>query len=302
MCDKGTWIDQAMTGQQIQGFFRLTRGDRAFPASLTDASGCLPIANDCAVQVRGLINKVVWASGMAETHDHAVTVRLASALPAICWTGNPFALANPESPGYPVAGRLYNHVQNIRDQELTKLIEEFFSDTSLFKGFMIAPASIRHHHSNPGGLAIHTCETMEVADRMAALLSEQDHALVMTACLLHDAGKVFEYQCGGRWLSPRGRLLGHEITLLEILAPIADRIWSLGDPKRMMLLHLLTAKPAPQWTGIRHPRTRLVSIVRFADRWSVEGDIKGRNASEQPISSIATGIASFRGHGSHCQR
>lgn len=280
MCDKGTWIDQAMAGQQIQGFFRLTRGDRSFPASLTDASGCLPVATDCAVQVRGLINKIVWASGIAEKHDHAVTVRLASALPAIRWTGNPFALANPEFPGYPIAAKLCKHVQNIRDQELTRLIKNLFSDASLFKAFMTAPASINHHHSHPGGLAIHTCETMNVADRMAALLTEQDHALVMTACLLHDAGKVFEYQCGGRWLSPRGRLLGHEVTLLEILAPIADRIWPLGDPKRMMLLHLLTAKPAPQWTGIRHPRTRLVSIVRFTDRWSVEGATGAHQVSQ----------------------
>lgn len=252
----------------MRGFFRLERAAGNSSLTLTDTSGHVPIN---PIHVKGVdypIGNIVWVSGMASQHASSLSVRLLAMVPAIRWTGNPFALVKPHSPGYFVADRLCRHVQSITDSDLSRLISHLFSDPSIQNGFMSAPASIRHHHAYPGGLAVHTCEVMDIASQIAGTLNKQEYSLVMTACLLHDAGKVLEYAKGGRRLSSRGEMLGYEITLLEMLAPIADRIWSRGHPKRLMLFHLLTAKPAPQWTGIRHPRSRLVSIVRFADRWS----------------------------------
>lgn len=267
MCEKGTWVNQIEPDAAVRGFFRLVKSGSSH-ALLCDASGNVPVHLDNGIDLRPFIGKVSWISGYAMNKEQRPDVHVLAALPATHWTGNPFALIDPQSPGYPYAARLYLHVQNIRDQETSRLIEAFFAEPKLLDAFMSAPASLRHHHSFPGGLAAHTCETLDMAERISSTISDNEHALVMAACLLHDAGKAFEYDGTRKYLSPRGNLLGHETTLLEILAPVIDKIWERGHPKRLLLLHLLTAKPAPQWTGIRHPRTKLVSIVRFADRWS----------------------------------
>jgi len=272
MCDKGTWVSQIKADTMVRGFFRLELDSGSRP-SLADASGRVPLSAGQNIDIEALLGRVNWISGHV-LGSQQLKVQVMAALPAIRWTGNPFALIDPSVPGYRVTGNLCRHVQHIQDQEIKHLIEAFFGEVPLLHAFMTAPASLRHHHAYPGGLAIHTCETMDVAHRMSSDLSPEDHALVMAACLLHDAGKAFEYTGNQKYLSRRGSLLGHELTLLELLAPVADRIWSFGHPKRLMLLHLLTAKPAPQWTGIRHPRSRLVSIVRFADRWSAEAEYK----------------------------
>jgi len=140
-----------------------------------------------------------------------------------------------------------------------KVNEMALSQYDLLSKFMIAPASL-HHHAYNGGLAMHTCEVLNIASTMGTMLSPDEYGLVMTACFLHDIGKVLKYAGGNRSLSKRGSLLGHEVTMLEIITPIADRIWSFGDPKRLMLLHLLTAKPAPKWTVIRHQEATLYRL------------------------------------------
>jgi len=283
MCDKGTWVSQIRANTAVRGFFRLELDHHAKP-QLSDASGCIPLTTQQPIDLKSCIGRVNWISG----HALEQQVQVMAALPAIRWTGNPFALVDPSLPGSLVAAALCRHVQQIRQPEVRQLLDQFFCDQSVMKLFMTAPASLRHHHAFPGGLAIHTCEVMDMAHRMASDLSPEEHALVMAACLLHDAGKIYEYTSNHHCLTPRGRLLGHEVTLLELLAPIADRIWSRGHPHRLLLVHLLTAKPAPQWTGIRHPRSQLVSIVRFADSWSADANHKFQKPSLKRVFHIKT--------------
>ena len=246
----------------------LTRKQNGERLIIADSSGCmsLRLGGDVAIEAGGL----AWVSARLDGECGQGDV---SAVPVACWTGNPFAFVEPDVPGHGVARTLHGQVEGIRDHELRRLVEAFFSDRAFLRAFMSDPASLRHHHAWPGGLAAHTAEVVDMACRAASGLRPADRDMVATACLLHDAGKAYEYAGGGRFLSRRGELLGHEVTLLEMLAPVTDRIWSAGHPKRLMLLHLLTARPAPRWTGIRHPRSPLVGILRFADRWSIEHNL-----------------------------
>ena len=264
MCSKGAWVSEIQPGAPFAGFF-LTRKRNDRRLIISDSSGCmsLRLGRDVAIEAGGL----AWVSARLDEERGRGDV---SAVPVACWTGNPFAFVEPDVPGHGAARTLHGQVESIRDHEQRRLVEAFFSDRAFLRAFMSAPASLRHHHAWAGGLAAHTVEVVDMACRAASGLNQPHRDMVMTACLLHDAGKAYEYAGGGRCLSRRGALLGHEVTLLEMLAPVADRIWSAGHPKRLMMLHLLTARPAPKWTGIRHPRTQLVSIVHFADNTAVQ--------------------------------
>src|SRR3546814_3404361 len=54
------------------------------------------------------------------------------------------------------------------------------------------PASAKHHHARPGGLAVHS---LEVAEDLAGHigLSDTERDLGVAGALLHDIGKVWSY-------------------------------------------------------------------------------------------------------------
>ncbi len=264
---KGDWIADLRPGARARGFFFLSRGR---PTVLRDASGALPLLNanpqpgECGpVLVTGV---TLAADGM-----HGISPR--AIVPIHPWTGSPFAIPPCACPARGAVLRLHRHLESIPDPETRLLLTRFFSDPAYMQRFLTAPASLNHHHARPGGLAEHTAEVLDTLSLMAARLNDEERSLVSAAAMLHDAGKAFEYR-HALHLSPRGRLIGHETTLIERLAPFLDTVWPFGHPKRLLLIHLLTAKPAPAWTGIRSPRTELCALLRFADRWSIERDLR----------------------------
>ncbi|WP_176958143.1 HD domain-containing protein [Mariprofundus sp. KV] len=216
MCDKGIWIKDIHPNLLFQGFFHMKHDHSQI--LLADASGSIHADLEDHRYLQGLSGNIIWVSGRATTSIDGDSINILSLLPTERWTGNPFALTDPKLPGFKHSSALYHHVQSIQDQDLRRLVDILFADTGLMRGFMSAPASLKHHHAFPGGLAKHTLETLDMASQICATLSKEEHALVISACLLHDAGKAFEYSCNQKYLSQRGYLLGHEITLLEWLS------------------------------------------------------------------------------------
>lgn len=124
----------------------------------------------------------------------------------------------------PVAGvvrRFRRLVNRIRTPVLSELIDDVFGDPEVFRYFWTCPASIRHHHSHPGGLAEHSVGT---AERAAACTSGQsEHRdLAVTEALLHDIGKVWSYEDGR--LTPEAKRLGHEAVGYRRLMPHVERM------------------------------------------------------------------------------
>lgn len=277
---KGCWIQRLRVGDAVSGFFRFGRRPRP---CLRDASGEMPLRLESEIFLSS--ERIVWISGHVIQSNGNPMIRPLVWIPVSRWTGNPFALPVPRSAS---AMRLHQYLEGLPDAETRQLVSAIFSDQTLLRSFLTAPASINHHHAYPGGLAQHTCEVLETIAKLGASLSSTHYSLVMTAGFLHDIGKAYEYN--RKRLTARGRWLGHEVTMLELLVPVANRVWPNGHPKRLLLFHLLTAKPAPRWTGIRHPRTHLSALLRFADRWSIE-----KNAADS--SGFQTGAHVLSGYG-----
>lgn len=90
--------------------------------------------------------------------------------------------------------------------------------------FMEAPAATHHHHQYLHGLLEHSCEVAEGALRLASVepyAPHIDESAVTTAALLHDLGKVTEYEFGPRTpirVSHDGRLRSHLASGSELVA------------------------------------------------------------------------------------
>jgi 3'-5' exoribonuclease len=165
----------------------------------------------------------------------------------------------------------------MEDDRLRTLLCDVFRDPAIGRPFCRCPASIAHHHAYPGGLLVHS---VEVAWRVfREPLAPRAKALVVTAALLHDLGKVRCYTADGR-RTALGAEVHHDALTLEMLAPALgalDRQWAAGAARlrRMLTWQPTRAQPAPP--------DQLTALLRDADRLSAGFEITLGQPSVDPV-------------------
>ncbi len=140
--------------------------------------------------------------------------------------------------------------------------------------YAMCPSSLHDHHNELGGNLLHSIEVAESALALAKASNLANAPLLVLGGLLHDAAKAVEYRYdrGSRLfrLSDRGNLVGHRDTLVGWLAEARmTHGLNIGDGLYLGLMHMmLAARGAPDWLGLRSPRTREADILSQADNFS----------------------------------
>jgi len=113
---------------------------------------------------------------------------------------------------------LFELIRTVRNPHLQGLLEDIFGDRELADRFRKAPAAKRFHHAYISGLLEHSLSVARTATAIAPLYPMLDRDLLLTGALIHDLGKIEEFDLGvsGDYTT-EGRLLGHMILGLEIL-------------------------------------------------------------------------------------
>ncbi|MHB1003637.1 MAG: 3'-5' exoribonuclease YhaM family protein, partial [Thermoleophilia bacterium] len=137
-------------------------------------------------------------------------------------------------------GFIQYFIAEVYDQDYRTLLESFFGDDAFLSRFRQAPGDARSHHAYLGGLLEHTVSVATLCQHVTVQHPRVNSDLLITAALLHDIGKVqeFEYE-GAISYSREGRLLGHVLLGQRM---IEERIRSLeGFPaeKELQLVHAL---------------------------------------------------------------
>ncbi len=134
-------------------------------------------------------------------------------------------------------------VQSIEDPYLKQLIQQIFT-AHLKEQFFRTPAAKRIHHNYPGGLLEHTDRVADLCLKVADSYPELNRDLLLCGALLHDIGKVAEYQNG---ITPQytteGKLLGHIVMGSEMISQCIRELHSAGlaFPERLewMIKHMI---------------------------------------------------------------
>lgn len=148
-------------------------------------------------------------------------------------------------------------------------INTVFTDQRLMRGFLIAPGSVRHHDAEDGGCIRHTLMVARHAEAICALNPDIHRDLLITAALLHDVGKAYEYTRTqhGRWrMSGYGRRVGHKISGIQVVTLALNRFRTLPPADKENLIHILSSSYAPAWAGLRAPATREALALSAIDR------------------------------------
>lgn len=165
------------------------------------------------------------------------------------------------------------------------LFNAIFWDHNRFERFCKQPSSMIGHHSEQSGNFRHTVEVTEEMCKQCKTRDFTNMDLGILSALLHDAGKADEYimnDKGGWYLTDRGKLLGHKVTVLEwIVAAVAKHDIVLPAGHYIGLLHIFTATPnAPEWMGLREPALHESFLLSMCDRLSGRDDLIKQTKSD----------------------
>lgn len=135
--------------------------------------------------------------------------------------------------------------------------------------FYIWPAATNVHHNYPSGLLQHTVNVVKNAYNIASSYSDIDMDLVLAGSILHDIGKIYEYDEKGN-VSGEGKLFDHinigTRMLFEEYYHGQDYVYSFSERDIYNLSHIILSHHGKlEWGSPRTPATKEAMIVHYAD-------------------------------------
>ena len=149
---------------------------------------------------------------------------------------------------------------------LQNFVEAVLADDGITFAFISVPASLRHHHSYPGGLLYHSLDSIQMLERHRDF-SRNSYELAIVAMLFHDIGKIMT-MTSMMTRTSLGSCIDHDKLTLEVLSPYLRRLEQQWAPGAQELRYLLTwkiNKPVPKYD--------MADLVACCDRLSAGRDM-----------------------------
>ena len=181
--------------------------------------------------------------------------------------------------------RLIKITETITTDYLKALIDAFFKDKKFVNKFKTAPAAKKMHHAYIGGLLEHTLSMVSLADKISGHYSGIDRDLLLSGTILHDIGKIdeFEYQFKIDY-SDKGRLLNHIVIGLKMVDDKLSGIEHFPADQMLLLKHLIVSHHGTREFGSPEPpKTIEAVLLNYIDE--IDSKVNGIRdfiASEDP--------------------
>jgi 3'-5' exoribonuclease len=247
-------VAELRPGGEVDGVFACTRKDRLtakngapyLAVELRDRTGAIPgRAFRDADFLAGQFDRgdLVSVTGRVERFRDELQVELRSIKRAAEEVPDP-------SEFLPVAyrdieeldGFLEHLSREVYDADHRALLGAFLGDEKFRADFRRAPCSRTGHHAYLGGLLEHTVAVATLALETCALHPRLNSDLLLTAAILHDAGKTLEFQLGAEIaLSEAGALVGHVALGQQLVAERARRLDGFPEAKLHAISHCILA-------------------------------------------------------------
>lgn len=185
-------------------------------------------------------------------------------------------------------------IDNIQHDELRLTVRTVFEEIG--EQFRTAPAAIAMHHAYRYGLLEHTLHMARAAKALFPLYREVDPDLAMAGILVHDTGKVIEYEGAlGARRSRKGILQGH-VVLGYQLARKAGLRARLDEDRLERLEHIvLSHQGEPAWGAAAWAATPEAVFVSMVDNLDAKMGMVQRalrtTAESEPFSERLHGLS-----------
>ena len=158
--------------------------------------------------------------------------------------------------------RLMKRANSITTDYLKALINAFFNDREFVNKFKTAPAAKKMHHAYIGGLLEHTVSMASLADKIAGHYGGVNRDLLLTGAILHDIGKIdeFDYQSKIDY-SDKGRLLNHIVIGIKMVDDKLSGIHNFPEDQMLLLKHMIVSHHGTREFGSPEPPKTIEAIL-----------------------------------------
>ncbi len=158
-------------------------------------------------------------------------------------------------------------VDSIQNPHLGSLLRLIAEDEEMFSKFLSRPAGKKFHHDFIAGLADHSLSLARLADLVCRNYPDLDRDLLVTGALLHDLGKISEFE--GHLVfdySDAGRLIGHITMGDHIVANLIGRIEDFPETLGLKLRHMILSHHGELAKGaVVKPKIREAFVLNYLD-------------------------------------
>ncbi len=158
--------------------------------------------------------------------------------------------------------------ETINDKYLRELVFKVFEDDAIAKAFKKAPAAKSVHHCYIGGLIEHTLSLARIAEGVADFYKKEiNRDLLITGCLLHDIGKIYELNYETNFdYTDVGRLMGHIVVGVEIINEKLKLIDNFPEDTAFAVKHMILSHHGEYEFGSpKRPKTIEALTLHFLD-------------------------------------
>ena len=171
----------------------------------------------------------------------------------------------------------------VKEPALKTLLETMLSDPKIGDAYFVSPAAVTMHHARIGGLAEHSINVCRLALGAAAAADWLDSDLLIVGALLHDVGKVLEYEMAGDFRPTlEGKFLGHIMQGHSLMEKWIDQIPDFDRRLALDVLHILLSHHGQlEFGSPKTPITAEALVIHFADDLDAKLDMI-QTAGEDP--------------------
>jgi 3'-5' exoribonuclease len=184
---------------------------------------------------------------------------------------------------------MFEKLQRITDTLKTPCFHDlfrlFWADAELVRLFKAAPAAKKMHHAYIGGLLEHTLSMAILVDRIAGHYTGVDRDLLLAGAILHDIGKIREFEFSSLIdYTSEGRLLSHIVIGIQIIDEKMKLVKNFPEEQAILLKHLVVSHHGVREFGSPElPKTIEAVLLNHIDE--IDSKVKGIRefmASEDP--------------------
>jgi 3'-5' exoribonuclease len=208
---------------------------------------------------------VALVTGEVNNYKNALQINVTDLNPSSTMNMAEFLPASQRS-----ADEMVNELRQIISdlgQPWQSLVRHILMDRAFLTAFANAPAARMMHHAYIGGLLEHTLSMAAIAKMLARHFPYVNKDLLLTGILLHDMGKVIEYNTEGTFsFSDDGRLVGHITRAVIMIELAAAEMADFPQEDLRQLVHLVASHHGTQeWGSPVVPKTLEAILLHQID-------------------------------------
>lgn len=274
------FIEQLLSGQEVNGTFAL-RVKKLLPLRSGTGHYLAVVLGDKTGQMEGRVweavneiyedcqaGDIVQVKGQVTEYNGKMQIQIAAMFPCRSDAIDPRRFIPSSAIDLEDAiNNLHSLVNSLQNEHLKKLLSLILEDEDFFNTFLTVPAAKRNHHATIGGLLEHSLGLANAAHQLAPVYPQMDRDLLVAGALLHDIGKVEEYDFSTDIdFTDEGRLLGHIVIGSQMLERYMNQLTGFPQDLRLKLLHMIVSHHGQyEWQSPKRPKFLEAALLHHLD-------------------------------------